>query len=97
MKRRVLQCAALTALIVAAGFSITAGAQQPAAGNLFKSFPVQGNIWLVAEPEANVVVSLGRDGIMLVDSGTAENANKLLTTVKQLANDVLARPVPFTP
>jgi glyoxylase-like metal-dependent hydrolase (beta-lactamase superfamily II) len=67
------------------------------AGNPFKTYPIQGNIWMVAEPDVNVVVSLGRDGIMLVDSGTESNVNKLLATVKQLANDVLARPVPFTP
>lgn len=78
--------------------SLTAVAQQqPGSGNLFKAYPVQGNIWMIPEPTVNVVVSLGRDGIMLVDSGTAENATKLLATVKQLANDVLARPMPFTP
>jgi len=77
---------------------ITAAAQQQnAPSNLFKAYPVQGNIWMIPEPTGNVVVSLGRDGIMLVDSGTAENANKLLATVKQLANDVIARPMPFTP
>src|SRR5438874_9633203 len=98
MKKRVLQSCILLAIMGAVGLSITAGAQQPApAGNLFKAYPVQGNIWLVPEPAANVLVSLGRDGIMLVDSGTAANANKLLATVKQLANDILARPMPFTP
>src|SRR5919204_4043175 len=71
--------------------------QQPATGNLFKAYPVQGNIWLIPEPAANVLVSLGRDGIMLVDSGTQDNVNKLLATVKQLATDVLGRPRPFTP
>jgi cyclase len=97
MTRRVVQLAVLAALIGAAGLSITAGAQQPApAGNLFKAYPIQGNIWMIPEPEANVLVSLGRDGIMLVDSGTAANVNKLLATVKQLATDVLSRPVPFT-
>jgi glyoxylase-like metal-dependent hydrolase (beta-lactamase superfamily II) len=98
MTKRVLQSVILIALIGAVGSSITAGAQQQAApGNLFRTYPVQGNIWLVPEPESNVLVSVGRDGVMLVDSGTADNANKLLTTVKQLANDILARPMPFTP
>jgi glyoxylase-like metal-dependent hydrolase (beta-lactamase superfamily II) len=98
MTKRALHSFVLTALIGAVGLSISAGAQQQApAGNLFKAYPVQGNVWLIPEPEANVLVSLGRDGIMLVDTGTAANANKLLATVKQLANDVLARPMPFTP
>jgi glyoxylase-like metal-dependent hydrolase (beta-lactamase superfamily II) len=98
MRRIALQSFVVIGLIGAVGLSITAGAQQQAAaGNLFKAYPVQGNVWLIPEPEANVLVSLGRDGIMLVDSGTAANANKLLATVKQLANDVLARPMPFMP
>jgi glyoxylase-like metal-dependent hydrolase (beta-lactamase superfamily II) len=101
MTQRVLQSLvliALTGMAVTARLSITIGAQQQASpGSLFKVYPVQGNVWLVPEPAANVVVSLGRDGVMLVDSGTADNANKLLATVKQLANDVIARPMPFTP
>ena len=94
-----IQSVVLIAVVIAIGLSLTAtGAQQQApAGNPFKTYPIQGNIWMVAEPDVNVVVSLGRDGIMLVDSGTESNVNKLLATVKQLANDVLARPVPFTP
>src|SRR3954469_4368924 len=98
MTRRVLQSIVLIALVAIIGSRMTvAGQQQGQPGNLFKAYPVQGNIWLIPEPAGNVVVSLGRDGVMLVDSGTADNANKLLATVKQLANDVIARPMPFTP
>src|SRR5437867_12726544 len=87
-----------TVIVIGVVLSWTAIAQQqPSTGNLFKAYPVQGNIWMIPEPAANVVVSLGRDGIMVVDSGTADNANKLLATVQQLANDVLGRPMPFTP
>src|SRR6185369_15737434 len=35
---------------------------------------------------ANVAVQVGRDGVTLVDSGSAENADKLLATVKFLEN-----------
>src|SRR5262245_18229449 len=101
MTQRVLQTVVLIALICMIAvlcLSGTLGAQQQnAAGNLFKAYPVQGNIWMIPEPAGNVVVSLGRDGVMLVDSGTADNANKLLATVKQLANDVIARPMPYSP
>src|ERR1051326_7269157 len=89
--QRIIRSAILIALL-----GVMAFAQTPA-GNVFKAYPVQGNIWLIPEPEANVLVSLGRDGIMLVDSGTEQNANKLLATVKQLSKDVLERHVPFQP
>src|SRR5215467_6067571 len=98
MIKGLLQYVIPIVLIGAVGLSITAGAQQqPQPGNLFKTYPVQGNVWLIPEPEANVIVSLGRDGVMLVDSGTAANVNKLLATVRQLADEVIARPMPFTP
>ena len=98
MTKRVLQSAVLIACLGGIGSNMTAGAQQQsAAGGLFKAYPVQGNIWMIPEPTSNVVVSLGRDGVMVVDSGTTQNVDRLLATVKQLANDVLARPVPFTP
>jgi glyoxylase-like metal-dependent hydrolase (beta-lactamase superfamily II) len=35
---------------------------------------------------ANVAVQVGRDGVAMVDSGSAENAEKLLATVKYLEN-----------
>src|SRR5262245_53186885 len=94
-----IQSVVLIAVVTAIGLSITATGAQPQApaGNPFRTYPIQGNIWMVAEPEVNVVVSLGRDGIMFVDSGTEANVSKLIATVKQLANDMLARPVPFTP
>src|SRR5215813_14785399 len=98
MTQRTLRSALLIALVSTVGLRLTVGArQQGASPNLFKAYPVQGNIWMIPEPASNVVVSLGRDGVMLVDSGTADNANKLLATVKQLANDVISRPMPFTP
>src|SRR6476619_3037959 len=98
-RKRVLQSLILFSLIGAIRLSMSAGVQQQqaSAGSLFKAYPVQGNIWLIPEQNVNVVVSLGRDGVMLVDSGTAENVSKLLATVKQLAGDVLSRQVPFTP
>src|SRR6476660_3505050 len=98
MTTKILQIVILLSLVGVVVSSGTIGAQQqPTAGNLYKAYPVQGNVWFIPEPAANVVVSLGRDGIMFVDSGTADNATKLLATVKQLANDILSRPMPFTP
>jgi cyclase len=97
MIKRVLQSVVMIALIGIVGFGITARAQQAPAGQLFRWIPIQGNIWMIVGDGGNIAVSLGRDGIMLVDSGTTANANKLLATVKALATDVLARPVPYTP
>jgi len=44
---------------------------------------------------ANIAVQVGRDGIALVDTGSAENADKVLATVKFLANYENSIPQPL--
>ena len=44
---------------------------------------------------ANVAVQVGRDGIAMVDTGSAENAEKILATVKFLANYENSIPQPL--
>jgi cyclase len=47
---------------------------------------VQGNVWLLAgEPdEYNVAVQVGNDGALVVDTGTAQMAPKLLAAIQRL-------------
>lgn len=59
--------------------------------------PVQGNIYMLAGAGANIAVSLGRDGVLLVDAGSAQMGDKVLAKVQELAKAVLAYPAPFTP
>jgi cyclase len=44
----------------------------------------------------NIGMSVGRDGILLVDTGTEQMSDKLLATVQQLAYSVIAGPTPAT-
>jgi cyclase len=98
MTKRVFALLVLMVLTGIVGLSVSATPQQTPAGQLLQVFPVQGNIYMIPEPGGtNIVMSLGHDGIMLVDTGTSQLSSRLLATVKQFANDVLARPVPFTP
>ena len=54
--------------------------------------PVQGNIYLVIADGTNLAVSLGADGLMLVNTGPAHMSAKVLTAVNQLANAVVTPP-----
>jgi cyclase len=54
--------------------------------------PTQGNIYMVIADGTNLAVSIGGDGIMLVDTGDAKMSDKILTSVRQLASAVLANP-----
>jgi cyclase len=94
---RVLKSIVLISSIGILGWTGSSGAQQAPAGQMFKTIPVQGNVYMIPGAGANVLVSLGRDGILLVDSGTAQASDRLLGTVKQLATDVVSHPRPYVP
>jgi glyoxylase-like metal-dependent hydrolase (beta-lactamase superfamily II) len=51
-----------------------------------RMMPVQGNVHVILGAGSNVTVQIGSLGAVLVDTGTAENAEALLTTLRQLTN-----------
>lgn len=54
---------------------------------------VAGNVYLIAGAGANIVVSAGGDGVVMVDSGAAAASDKVLATVRQI-HDTLRPPDP---
>ncbi len=68
-------------------------AQSPKDGQVHV-LPVQGNIYMLVADGTNITASIGPDGVMLVNTGPAEMSEKLLTALNQLANAVMASPVP---
>ena len=56
--------------------------------------PVQGNIYMLIADGTNVAVSMGADGVMLVNTGAAAMADKVLAAVNQLANMSVTPPGP---
>jgi glyoxylase-like metal-dependent hydrolase (beta-lactamase superfamily II) len=55
----------------------------PAPAGEIKVLPVQGNIYLVSGAGANVVMQIGDDGVLLVDSGAKAHAEKVLAAIRQ--------------
>jgi glyoxylase-like metal-dependent hydrolase (beta-lactamase superfamily II) len=53
--------------------------------------PVRGNLYAIFGAGANIVVSVGNDGVLLVDAGRAEMTDKVLSAVEQLQRDWRAR------
>ena len=47
--------------------------------------PVQGNISVLAGAGANITVQVGRDGVLLVDSGAAPMSDKVVETIRSLS------------
>jgi glyoxylase-like metal-dependent hydrolase (beta-lactamase superfamily II) len=56
-------------------------AQAPAAGAVH-SLKVQGNVYMLVGAGGNVAVQLGDDGVLLVDTGTTANADKLVARLR---------------
>jgi len=60
-------------------------AQAPAAGGV-RTLKVQGNVYMLVGAGGNVAVQIGDDGVLLVDTGTTANADKLVAAVRELTN-----------
>jgi glyoxylase-like metal-dependent hydrolase (beta-lactamase superfamily II) len=58
--------------------------------------PVRGNVYMLVAGGSNVTASIGRDGIFLVDTGSADMTDKVLSTVLELATRLTASGVPAT-
>jgi len=69
------------------------GGQSPRDGQVH-ILPVQGNIYMLIADGTNVTVSMGPDGVMLVNTGAASMSGKVLEAVNQLANQTVMPPAP---
>ena len=90
---------AIAAAAVALGLlSFTAvvplGAQAAGGSGEFRVLPVRGNIYVITGAGKNITASVGKDGVMLVDSGPANLAEKTLAVVRDLARLVTSSPMP---
>lgn len=56
--------------------------------------PVQGNVYMLVGAGGNIALSVGPDGILLVDSGRAEMAGRINKVALDLATRVAASPMP---
>jgi cyclase len=50
--------------------------------------PVRGNIYLLSGAGSNITVSVGKDGVFLVDTGTAQMADKVLAAIGRLSQEL---------
>src|SRR5262249_13005005 len=57
--------------------------------------PVHGSIYMIAGAGGNITASVGRDGVLLVDSGLATVSDQVLDAVRQLQRQVQAKEPPF--
>jgi glyoxylase-like metal-dependent hydrolase (beta-lactamase superfamily II) len=71
-------------------------AQQAPPGDL-RVLPVRGNIYVLQGAGANITVSIGRDGVLMVDSGLASAGDQVLAVIRRLQDqlDLRDKPIGF--
>ncbi len=58
--------------------------------------PLQGNVYVLIADGTNITASVGAEGVLLVNTGSAQMSDKLLAAVNQLANATVAPPTTNT-
>ncbi len=80
MNRFVLTCAAILAVTAA----MLAQQPVPAAPDI-QTLHVQGNVYMLQGAGGNVAVQIGDMGVVVVDTGLAQNSEKLLAAIRKLS------------
>ena len=84
----------IRAFILAAGVATVLHAQN--APSPIQVLPVRGNIYMLLGAGGNITASVGRDGVLLVDSGLAQSADQVLQALRTLQNQLDLRDQPVT-
>ena len=74
-------------------FSRAPMVQPPPAGEV-EVLPIRGNLYAIFGAGGNIVASVGPDGVLLVDSGSATMTDKILAAVARLQREWSARNLP---
>lgn len=82
----------LRVIVAAAAISSAAYAQQTSGIHVLH---VQGNVYMLVGAGGNIAVQVASDGILLVDTGSAQMTDQMLAAVKQLAAPITKRPLRY--
>jgi glyoxylase-like metal-dependent hydrolase (beta-lactamase superfamily II) len=85
------QLFAACVLLGAAGFAQRVSTQTPAAPPArnaaeLESIHVQGSVYMLVGAGGNIAVQVGDDGVLVVDTGLAQNADRVVAAIKKLSN-----------
>jgi len=73
-------------MAIAGALGLAVHAQTPAAPAPFDTFHVGGNVHMIIGAGGNIAVQAGDEGVLVVDTGLAQNAARLLATIRTLSN-----------
>jgi cyclase len=82
---------------ILAGICVTAAIAFAQSNPHVEIVPVRGHIYLLAGAGGNITVSIGPDGVLMVDSGLAQMSDQVLAAIQQLGQRVSANGAPAKP
>ena len=56
---------------------------------------VQNNVYMLVGAGGNIAVQVGNDGVLMVDTGTAQMTDQALAAIKELAKPITSKPLRF--
>ena len=72
-------------LVGSIGLAARLHSQQPAPAQI-ESFHVGGNVWMLVGAGGNIAVQAGDEGVLVVDTGLAQNADQVIAAIKKLSD-----------
>jgi glyoxylase-like metal-dependent hydrolase (beta-lactamase superfamily II) len=83
------RASALIAAFVACaiGAAPQGGSAQQQASPVVNALKIQGNVYMLVGAGGNITVSIGEDGVLLVDSGIAQASDAVVAKIRELAPD----------
>jgi glyoxylase-like metal-dependent hydrolase (beta-lactamase superfamily II) len=69
------------------GIAALASAQNAASGDI-EIVPVRGHVYMLAGAGANITLSVGPDGVFMVDAGLPQMTDKVIAAVQKLSQDL---------
>src|SRR6202790_143304 len=82
MKRRLFTLSSAAIALV----GVLAYAQQNTENTELHVMPVQGNVYMLVGAGGNITLSIGKDGILIVDTGLAPLSDKVLAAIREVSD-----------
>jgi cyclase len=93
MKRLLL--ASIVAIVAVAPHGRAQQPQTRPGDSQLEILPVHGSVYMIAGAGGNITASIGKDGVLLVDTGLAAASDRVLEAVRQLQRLLQAKEPPF--
>jgi cyclase len=85
MRRAVLAATLVAGLIVRAPHALAQAPTEPAPDAELQVLKVQGNVWMIAGAGGNIAVQAGEQGVVVVDTGSADLSEKVLAAIRGIS------------